>query len=63
MEEGEKNEPWFCTWHCRLVHELSKTVEEKERMEIGMRRAFESAWQPIVILIVINIRYSHLQES
>jgi hypothetical protein len=30
---------------------------------IGMRRAFECVKQPIVILIVINIRYSHLQES
>jgi len=46
-----------------LYMALQARTQEKERMEIGMRRAFESVKQPIVILIVINIRYSHLQES
>lgn len=38
-----KNEPRLCTWRCRLVHELPKTVEENESMEIEMHRVFESA--------------------
>jgi hypothetical protein len=37
------NEPWFYTWRCRLVHKLPKTVKGKEKMEIKMRRDFESA--------------------
>ena len=58
-----KNEPRLCTWPCRLVHKLPKIVEEKERMEIGMRRFWKVHQQPVVIVIVINSRYSHLQES
>jgi len=37
-----ENEPRLCTWRCRLVHKLPRTVKEKERMEIGTRCVFKS---------------------
>jgi hypothetical protein len=37
-----KKKPRLCTWRCRLVHKLPRTVKEKERMEIGTRRVFKS---------------------
>lgn len=61
--KGENFEPRLCTRRCRLVHKLPKTVEEKEWVEFGTCRVFKAYQRPIVIVIFINSRYSHLQES
>jgi len=62
MEEG-KNVPRLCAWRCRLVHNYRKLRRIRRGWKSECAVFLKVHKQPIVIVIVINSRYSHLQGS
>jgi len=58
-----ENEPRLCTWRCRLVHKLPKLCRKRRGRKSECAVFLKVHQRPIVIVIVINSRYSHLQES